>query len=162
KRPLDAELLRDQLGRLGETPFSLGAVDIQGLETGLFLPVSELNRLRQRAVDDLIQRRGWAHDTSIGERTQRVEAAVAAINVAEARRDNGGPSDAARLTAQVYQIEDAERAAASGATEICFDPFLRHPAPPLARVRALGERLAASGVTLRLRTPTIAMVGVRS
>ena len=66
KRPLDAELLRDQLGRLGETPFSLGAVDTQGLETGLFLPVSELNRLRQHAVDELAQRRGWTHDASFG------------------------------------------------------------------------------------------------
>ncbi|HEY2163890.1 MAG TPA: U32 family peptidase, partial [Gemmatimonadaceae bacterium] len=157
KRPLDAELLRDQLGRLGETPFSLGAVDTQGLETGLFLPVSELNRLRQGAVDDLAQRRGWTHDAAIHERTTRIESAVAAISVAQSRPENASslPPDAARLTAQVYQLEDADRAAAAGATEVCFDPFLRHPAPPLARVRALGDRLAAAGVTLRLRTPTI-------
>ncbi|HEV8446839.1 MAG TPA: DUF3656 domain-containing protein [Gemmatimonadaceae bacterium] len=155
KRPLDAELLRDQFGRLGETAFSLGAVDMQGLESGLFLPVSELNHLRQRAVDELAQRRGWAHDTRIGERTARIDSAVAAIRVAESSLDNHAPLEAPRLTAQVYRIEAAEAAAASGATEVCFDPFLRHPAPPLARVRALGERLAESGVTLRLRTPTI-------
>ncbi|HTI62721.1 MAG TPA: U32 family peptidase, partial [Gemmatimonadaceae bacterium] len=56
---------------------------------------------------------------------------------------------------QVYRVEDADAAADAGATEICFDPFLRHPAPPLARVRALDARLSERGVSLRIRTPTI-------
>ena len=153
KRPLDAELLREQLGRLGETPFVLGALDAQGLEDGLFLPVSELNHLRQRAVDELSGRRDWAHDAAIAERTSRITAAVAAIEAATPSAS--GTLESPRLTAQVYRLEDADRAAAGGATEICFDPFLRHPAPPLARLRALHDRLGAAGVTLRLRTPTI-------
>jgi U32 family peptidase len=153
KRPLDAELLRDQLGRLGETPFSLGAVDVQALEAGLFLPVSELNHLRQKAVDELTVLRDWARDARIAERTGRIETAVAAVDVGATRDEPA--TDKPRLTAQVYHIDDADRAAASGATEVCFDPFLRHPAPPLARVRAMHDRLTAAGVTLRLRTPTI-------
>jgi putative protease len=68
---------------------------------------------------------------------------------------NEETQNAFELTAQVYRIEDADAAAANGATEICFDPFLRHPSPPLARIRALHERLSAEGVRLRLRTPTI-------
>ena len=135
KRPLDAELLRDQLGRLGETAFSLGVVDTQGLESGVFLPVSELNRLRQHAVDELAQRRGWTHDADIGERTTRIESAVAAISVSQPRRENESLPDTARLTAQVYQLEDADRAAAAGATEICFYPFLRHPTAARAGTR---------------------------
>jgi len=72
------------------------------------------------------------------------------------RASDPGPSSRPfELTAQVYRIEDADAAAEAGATEICFDPFLRHPAPPVARVRALQERLAQRNVTLRLRTPTI-------
>jgi putative protease len=59
------------------------------------------------------------------------------------------------LSAEVYRLEDARAAADGGATEVTFDPFLRHPAPPAARVRALGEELAVRGVALRLRTPTI-------
>jgi putative protease len=55
----------------------------------------------------------------------------------------------------VYRAEDARSAAAAGATEIVFDPFLRHPAPPVARVRALADELSALGVRLRVRTPTI-------
>jgi U32 family peptidase len=36
-----------------------------------------------------------------------------------------------------------------------FDPFLRHPAPAVARVQALVNELNQQRVTLRLRTPTI-------
>jgi len=59
------------------------------------------------------------------------------------------------LAAEVFTAEDARGAARAGATEIIYDPFLRHPVPPAARVRTLGDELAADGVTLRLRTPTI-------
>jgi putative protease len=48
-RPLTPERLRDQLGRLGGTPFTLGGLT-SFLEGGVILPVSELNRLRREAV----------------------------------------------------------------------------------------------------------------
>lgn len=152
KRPLDSATLREQLGRLGDTPFALAGLDVSALGDGLFLPVSELNHLRQQAVEQLMLRRDWAREAQLAERQARVEHAVRSIPVAPTL---GSTSTVARLTAQVYRIEDAEVAAESGATEICFDPFLRHPAPPLARVRSLQEKLTARGVTLRLRTPTI-------
>lgn len=153
KRPLDAALLREQFGRLGETPFSLGAVDTQGLEALLFLPVSELNHLRQRAIEELASRRTWSHDEQIAERDSRIARIVSAIGVSRATETDA--PEPPRLTAQVYALDDADRVAAAGATEVCFDPFLRHPAPPLARVRALHDRLSSAGVSLRLRTPTI-------
>jgi putative protease len=59
------------------------------------------------------------------------------------------------LRAIVCDVDTAREAAAGGATDIVLDPFLRHPTPPLARVNALRDELAAAGVTLRLRTPTI-------
>ncbi|MEP6781634.1 MAG: U32 family peptidase, partial [Gemmatimonadaceae bacterium] len=59
------------------------------------------------------------------------------------------------LNVSVFNIEHARLAAHNGATEIVFDPFLRHPPLPLARIRALQEELTDLGVTLRLRTPTI-------
>jgi putative protease len=154
KRPLDEASLREQLSRLGETPFVLGSVDTQGLSTGLFLPVSEQNHLRQQAVEQLMVRRDWAREARLAERRARIEAAVASV-------PSAGPADPApppagfHLSAQVYRVDDAAAAADAGATEICFDPVLRHPAPPLSRLRALDETLAARGVRLRLRTPTI-------
>ena len=149
---LDDERLRDQLGRLGNTPFTLGAVDRQALAADLFAPVSELNRLRQQAVDELLTRRDWAESERMRERTERVHTTVADVTTGlRAPGVNRSP----RLVAEVYQVEDARQAAEAGANEVVFDPFLRHPVPPLNRVRALGAELAARGVTLRLRTPTI-------
>jgi U32 family peptidase len=52
KIPLNEEKLRDQLGRLGGTPFKLGA--LKNFLTGeVLLPVSELNRLRREFVSEL-------------------------------------------------------------------------------------------------------------
>jgi putative protease len=153
KRPLDSTSLREQLGRLGDSPFVLGSLDITGLAADLFLPVSEQNHVRQNAVEQLMLRRDWTAQAREAERRERVDHAVTAIAVG--RSDASASSAPFTLAAQVYTIDDAESAAEAGATEIVFDPFLRHPAPPVARVRALEESLKARGVTLRLRTPTI-------
>ncbi|MBL9137880.1 MAG: U32 family peptidase [Verrucomicrobiales bacterium] len=56
RHPLGEERLREQLGRLGGTPFHLGRLQIR-LEGGLMLPVAELNRLRRDAVQQMEQRR---------------------------------------------------------------------------------------------------------
>lgn len=157
KRALDMTQLREQFGRLGGTAFKLGAIDISGLGTSLFVPVSELNRLRQEATEQLTQSLEWAHSSDTAVRADRIAACVDAVAVVH--RDAGEddlPQDAApALRAIVYDVDMAREAAAGGATEIILDPFLRHPAPPLARVQALREELVAQGVTLRLRTPTI-------
>ncbi len=165
KRALDRAQLREQLGRLGETSFVLGALDASGLADGLFLPVSELNRIRQQAVEQLAERLSWMHLGHSAARDGLIAAAVADIARGDAARTPG--VDAAQATpfalrAIVYDVDGARQAAAGGATDIVLDPFLRHPAPPLARVRALQSDLEAMGVTLRLRTPTIVRPDERS
>jgi putative protease len=52
KQPLTTERLREQLGRLGGTPFKLGELK-NNLSGEVLLPVSELNRLRREAVAEL-------------------------------------------------------------------------------------------------------------
>jgi putative protease len=52
KLPLSEEKLREQLGRLGGTPFQLGKLD-NFLTGEVLLPVSELNRLRREFVTEL-------------------------------------------------------------------------------------------------------------
>ena len=150
KRELDVRQLRDQLGRLGESAFVLGEVEVSGLASRLFIPVSELNRMRQAAVEDLAQRAGWRADGAQHERHDTISRAVAEVNVIQ-------HIDATdfTLTAETFAIADAIAAAEAGATEISFDPFLRHPAPPLARVRALEASLRSMGVALRIRLPSI-------
>ncbi len=52
KQPLTTERLRDQLGRLGGTPFRLGALK-NFLSGEVLVPISELNRLRREVVAEL-------------------------------------------------------------------------------------------------------------
>ena len=52
RQPLTEERLREQLGRLGGTPFALGEMRVQ-LEGQTVLPVSELNRMRRELVAEL-------------------------------------------------------------------------------------------------------------
>ncbi|MGE5749167.1 MAG: peptidase U32 family protein, partial [Gemmatimonas sp.] len=151
KRSLDLRQLREQLGRLGESSFVLGDIDIGGLAEGLFIPVSELNHMRQSAIEELEMRIGWRRDGQLSERGEAIAAAVSDVGVANAAAD----ISPFILTAETFSIDDALAAAEAGATEISFDPFLRHPMPPLARVKALAEKLASLGVSLRLRLPSI-------
>ncbi|NUQ20742.1 MAG: U32 family peptidase [Gemmatimonadaceae bacterium] len=152
-RSLSRETLREQLGRLGETPFVLGAVDDAALAPGLFLPISALNHLRQEAIEQLTLRRDWAREAALAERDASIDAALASLDTT--RRSDAPTPEPFALRASVYTLEDARAAADAGATEIVFDPFLRHPAPPRARVLALRDELAARGIGFRLRTPSI-------
>ena len=152
RRALDRTQLREQLGRLGETPFVLGALDDAGVAPGLFLPVSELNRMRQSAVDELLLRRDWAEQARMAERISAVEGAIAVLDAAPRPLPASAPFV---LAADVHRIEDAYAALEAGANEIAFDPFLRHSMPPVSRVRGVMDACAARGATFRIRTPTV-------
>jgi putative protease len=153
RRPIDDAQCRAQLGRLGDTPFVLAGIDRSGLGDGLFLPVSELNHLRQRAVAALATRRDWSRAAVRIQRAERIASLVAVPECVAGSDALAGPPFI--LAVSVHQAADARTAASAGATEVILDPFLRHPAPPLARVRSLAAELSEAGVTLWLRTPTI-------
>ena len=51
-QPLTSDRLRDQLGRLGNTPFCLGSF-VSHLSDAVILPISELNRMRREIVTQL-------------------------------------------------------------------------------------------------------------
>lgn len=148
KHALEGARLREQLGRLGETPFALQGLDHSALEPGLFLPMSALNDARQEAVRRLLVAR--LASTSAAHEGRRV-AIDAALLVAPTPAEVPSPL----LTAEVWTVDDARAAADAGADEVTLDVFLRHPAPPPARVRELADELTAHGKVLRLRTPTI-------
>jgi putative protease len=78
KIPLSTEKLREQLGRLGGTPFRLG--DLKNHLAGeVLVPVSELNRLRREVVAELERLRSlpkrWTLNTA---RDAKLEAAISA------------------------------------------------------------------------------------
>ena len=64
------QYLREQLGRLGNTPYELANVELQ-TEGQPFLPSSLLNRMRREAVD-LLQKKQ-------GERRKMIEEALAVV-----------------------------------------------------------------------------------
>lgn len=54
KRPLTLEYAKQQLGRLGTTPFWLDELVLE-IEEGIMIPVSDLNEMRRIAVEELLQ-----------------------------------------------------------------------------------------------------------
>jgi len=50
---LDRTLVEEKLGAMGGTPFQLAGLDLTGLAPGLYVPVSELKRLRRELVAQL-------------------------------------------------------------------------------------------------------------
>ncbi len=153
KHPLDAASLRTQLGRLGGTPFTLGALDSSALEQDVFLPMSMLNDLRQEAVAELLAAGERTSERKLTARQVAIDKALTELPCAA----SPAPATPAEpiLTAEVWRLDDARAAVQAGATEISLDLFLRHPTPPVSRVRTLIEEMAQRGVTVRLRTPTI-------
>lgn len=51
-RPLTVETLREQLSRLGNTPYYLEKIDVQ-MDDNLMVPLRDLNQVRRIAVEDL-------------------------------------------------------------------------------------------------------------
>jgi len=71
RQPLTAERLREQLGRLGGTPFKLGALDNQ-LQGKVLLPLRELNRLRREVVARLEALRAQPRRWTINQTTPTI------------------------------------------------------------------------------------------
>jgi putative protease len=76
QHPLTTDRLREQLGRLGGTPFKLGRLESQ-LEGGVILPVSELNRLRREVATELDRLRGQPKRWTLHPRTAGTSAPAA-------------------------------------------------------------------------------------
>jgi putative protease len=76
KFPVTPELLREQLARLGDTPFELTDVQIPGDLPPVMVPKSVLNDLRRRLVQDLLTKRSSAHPVSDPHALENTRAAV--------------------------------------------------------------------------------------
>lgn len=96
-RPLTPQVLEDQFGRLGGTPFYLAGLEAH-LDGNLMVPMSRLNALRRRAVEELLAQlaarghsrpepdnfslkhwRGRWRDASINTRAAAIEAPQLAV-----------------------------------------------------------------------------------
>ncbi|MBI3268932.1 MAG: U32 family peptidase [Planctomycetes bacterium] len=147
RRPLTEDYLREQLGRLGDTPFVL-----RGLEARLgrvILPVSRLNDLRRRLTAELVRLRR----ANPGYRIQG--GALARLRVAAQfpapKKKSADPPP--RLAVLCRSMDQVEAALAEGATWIECD----YEDP--RRYRDAAERVHAAGAVLCLAPPRILKPG---
>ena len=136
KQPLTGERLRDQLGRLGGTPFELGDLD-NHLAGDVILPLSELNELRRRAVGELEARRAAPQRWTLnkGRRTEGGEPSAP-----------GQPTTAPELIVVIRHLHQLPAAWAAGARTLYAefeDPKKYREA--VAQFRALQSGLTAEG-----------------
>ncbi len=114
KRPLSSEFLRDQLGRLGGTPFRLGELK-NLLEGDVILPMSEINRLRREAVAQLealrAQPRRWTLVAADVHPQVPIEDALAAsgVRALTGAVTTGAPAELTVLVRNLAQLEAALR-----------------------------------------------------
>jgi len=141
KAPLDEAALRDKLGKLGETPFELGALDV-ALPAGTIVPVSSLNRARRALVAALSEGAARVHETTGATYTDLVAAAAPPAKA----------PPPAGLFVLCRQMEQALAAIEAGAAGVYLD-FLELTGTGEA-LRRLRERGAFVGVAPpRIRKP---------
>jgi putative protease len=72
KTPIDEVTLRDKLGRLGDTPFELGKLDV-ALPAGVIVPLSALNRARRALASALLAASQWSCATTNANHTELLD-----------------------------------------------------------------------------------------
>ncbi len=116
KQPLTTERLREQLGRLGGTPFKLGELK-NNLSGEVLLPVSELNRLRREVAAELerlrTQPKRWTLNSGLGSGVS-VLGKTSHSPTQDARSQTPDPT----LVALVRNLPQLEAALSCGVTTI--------------------------------------------
>jgi putative protease len=111
--PLTEEKLRDQLGRLGGTPFALR--ELKNFLSGeVLLPVSELNRLRREVVAELDALRALPQRWTLANRRETETQSDNVVFNSAAQR----PSNESDLIVLVRNLAQLEAALACGATTV--------------------------------------------
>ncbi len=144
--PTTVEALRDKLGRLGDTPFTLGDLDV-ALPEGVIIPLSSLNRAR-RALTEALTAPRPPHESTAATHADLVARASGA---AAAERRAPPP---AGLFVLCRTLDQAHAALDAGADGVYLD-FLELVGTGAA-VRALRARRSPAHVTLaapRIRKP---------
>ena len=134
-RGLSVEQLRDQLGRLGNTPYELAGLEAT-IEGSLFVPVSVLNTMRREAVEQLAARQTMPHEVRVNEPEWPV---------ITPRRAVGGP----RLHLLVRTPEQLDAALAIRPASITLDYLDLYGLKPSV------ERVREAGIDVRVASPRI-------
>jgi len=143
-RAITPEFLRDQLGRLGNTPYELGGLDLES-DAACFAPSSLLNQLRRQAVEQIAQLQSQLQPVHINDPA----GAVAELSRAPALAEPGLP----RIHLLVRTAEQLNAAIALAPASITLDYLdLYGLLPSLGRVKA-------AGIEARVASPRILKPG---
>ena len=145
-RVLDAEFLREQLGRLGNTPYRLASLSAE-FEGSPFAPASMLNALRREAID-LLQ----ARQSQLPRRTTHDPDAMVERALAGRRKVSFEPPDA-QLHLLVRTPEQLEAAIDFRPASITLDYLDLYGLKPSV------ERVNACGISVRVATPRVMKPG---
>ena len=139
-RPLTLETLKNQIGRLGNSIFILDKISA-ALDENLMIPISELNDVRRRAVEQL--------ETLRLKKFERDKLSAAAVKIYP-------PCAVAetKIIAQVDTLEKLKAALDAGADEILFggETFTNQP---VKNISAAIELVHKCGKKFSLATPRI-------
>ena len=108
KQPLTTERLREQLGRLGGTPFELRKLE-NNLEGEVLLPVSELNRLRREVVAELERQRAQPKRWKLNSRRGTEAQSFSSSDSSASLRLGGKSAELIILVRNLLQLEAALR-----------------------------------------------------
>ncbi|WP_199616660.1 U32 family peptidase [Paenibacillus alkalitolerans] len=142
KRPIDGALLEEQFGRLGGTLFELALLD-NGLTGQVIVPMSELNRMRRRAVEQLE-----------AERRRPPQYVKRSVDVYEDAVTPAPRPASPKLTALCRSLEQVQAIASRTDVDFIYADFefIKQFPAAVDAVRAAGKRIA-------LATPRIHMPG---
>jgi putative protease len=143
KHGISAESLREQLGRLGNTPYELGNLDLD-IAGAPFIPTSVLNQLRRRAVEEL-------QSAQAAQVHREIHAAPAVLH----RRLSGtaGEPKAPQIHLLVRTPEQLEAAISVRPASITLDYL------DLFGLRPSAERVKAAGLQARAASPRVLKPG---
>lgn len=142
--PLSEEKLHEHLGRFGDAPLRLGALEC-ALEGALILPIGELNRLRRELAARL---------EAAASAPPRPERAVSAASLLPALPGENAAPEAPALSVLCRTDEQLEAALESGVETLYLDfEDVRRYREAVERVRACGS------AAVFLATPRIQKVG---
>jgi putative protease len=143
KRALSADMLREQFGRLGNTPYELAdiAIDINGVP---FAPASMLNNLRREAVEQLVALQGKPRYTTINDPHAALQTMLA-----NAARPAASIETAPQLHVLVRTPEQLDAALDLRPASITLD-YLE-----LYGLRPAVERVQQHGIVARVASPRV-------
>ena len=143
-RGLTPEFLREQLGRLGNTPYELGELELVS-EGSPFAPSSLLNHLRRQAVEKLVELQSRLRTIEVHDPLDAVAQLLPAPKPAAAQ--------ATQLHLLVRTAEQLDSAIALAPASITLDYL------DLYGLRPSLDRVKASGIEARVASPRVLKPG---